>query len=122
MLPTVDQQLTPLAERMPALTDAVVDTLAASPDCTRAELADSLAQRGHVLTGMQLMLLAAHLELHALICSGVPRGTEHTYALFADRVGHRAGWSARRRSSSSPCATSPLTGPPQRATSPTGRR
>jgi len=86
VLPTVDQQLAPLAEGMSGLTDAVVDTLAASPDCTRAELADSLAQRGHVLTGMQLMLLAAHLELHALICSGVPRGAEHTYALFADRV------------------------------------
>ena len=87
VLPTVDQQLAPLADRMPALADAVVEILAESPDRTRAELAESLAQRGHELTGMQLMLLAAHLELHAMICSGVPRGGEHTYALFADRVG-----------------------------------
>lgn len=87
VLPTVDQQLAPLADRMSALTDAVVGILDELPDRTRGELAESLAQRGHELTGMQLMLLAAHLELHALICSGVPRGTEHTYALFADRVG-----------------------------------
>ena len=32
------------------------------------------------------MLLLAHLELHGLVCSGVPRDGEHTYALFADRV------------------------------------
>ena len=86
VLPTVDQQLAPLAEGMSGLTDAVVDILTEAPDRTRAELADSLGQRGHTLTGMQLMLLAAHLELHALICSGHPRGAEHTYALFTDRV------------------------------------
>ena len=86
VLPTVDQQLTPLADRMAALTDAVVETLAETADQTRVELSQSLARRGHELTGMQLMLLAAHLELQTLICSGVPRGAEHTYALFADRV------------------------------------
>ena len=86
VLPTVDQQLAPLADGMSGLTEAVVDILAEAPDRTRTELADSLGQRGHTLTGMQLMLLAAHLELHALICSGQPRGAEHTYALFADRV------------------------------------
>jgi hypothetical protein len=32
------------------------------------------------------MLLFAHLELHAVVCSGAPRDGEHTYALFADRV------------------------------------
>jgi len=86
VLPTVDQQLTPLADRMPALADAVLEILAEAPDRTRAELSESLARRGHELTGMQLMLLAAHLELQTMICSGVPRGAEHTYALFADRV------------------------------------
>lgn len=86
VLPTIDQQLVPVKDRMAALTDAVLEALAESPDRTRAELADALAQRGHTLTGMQLMLLAGHLELHALICSGAPRDGEHTYALFADRV------------------------------------
>lgn len=86
VLPTVDQQLAPLRDRMPALSDTVIDALSESPDRTRTELADSLAERGHELTGMQLMLLAAHLELHGLICSGAPRDGEHTYALFSDRV------------------------------------
>ena len=87
VLPVVDQQLVPLGYRLGALADAVLATLAESPDRTRTELADALAERGHDLTGMQLMLLAAHLELLALICSGVPRAGEHTYALFPDRVG-----------------------------------
>ncbi|MEU1972914.1 winged helix DNA-binding domain-containing protein [Microbacterium sp. NPDC019599] len=86
VLPTVDQQLKPLADRLPALEDAVVDVLGESPAGTRTELAEALAQRGHELTGMQLMLLAAHLELHTVIVSGAPRDGEHTYALFADRV------------------------------------
>ncbi len=86
VLPTIDQQLVPLGDRLPAIADTVLEILAAEPDRTRAELAEALAQRGHELSGMQLMLLAAHLELHALICSGAPRDGEHTYALFSDRV------------------------------------
>lgn len=86
VLPTVDQQLDPLSDRLQALADNVTDILSESPDRTRAELADSLTERGHELTGMQLMLLAAHLELHGVICSGAPRTGEHTYALFSERV------------------------------------
>jgi hypothetical protein len=86
VLPTVDQQLAPFGDRVNALADTVVDLLAESPDRTRGELSDALTQRGHDLTGMQLMLLAAHLELHGLICSGVPRDGEHTYALLSERV------------------------------------
>jgi hypothetical protein len=86
VLPTVDQQLRPLADRMTALTDAVEEALAEASDRTRAELATALADRGAELTGVQLMVLLAHLELHSLVCSGVPRDGEHTYALFADRV------------------------------------
>ena len=87
VLPVVDQQLAPLEDHLSALIDAVVDVLDEATDRTRAELADTLASRGHALTGTQLMLLAAHLELHAMICSGAPRGADHTYALFPDRVG-----------------------------------
>jgi hypothetical protein len=86
VLPVVDQQLRPLAERMPRLTDAVLSILAHTPDRTRSELGAELAERGTALTGQQLMLLAAHLELHALVGSGVPRDGEHTYALFDERV------------------------------------
>jgi hypothetical protein len=86
VLPTVDQQLRPMADRVPALADAVEAILAESPDRSRSDLASALADRGTPLTGQQLMLLLAHLELHRLVCSGVPRDGEHTYALFADRV------------------------------------
>ena len=86
VLPVFEQQLQPLADRMPALSDAVQAILAASPDRTRADLAGALADRGEVLTGQQLMLLLGRLEVLGLVCSGVPRDGEHTYALFADRV------------------------------------
>jgi hypothetical protein len=86
VLPVVDQQLRPLGDRMTQLTDAVMSILTETPDRTRSDLARELAERGPALTGQQLMLLLAHLELHTLVCSGAPRDGEHTYALFADRV------------------------------------
>lgn len=86
VLPTVDQQLRPFADRMPRITDAVVELLGEASDRTRADLGGALADRGMEFTGQQLMLLLAHLELHGIVCSGMPRDSEHTYALFADRV------------------------------------
>lgn len=86
VLPIVDQQLQGQAERMSQLTDAVLSILSETPDRTRGDLADALAERGMELTGQQLMLLLAGLELRAKVCSGVPRDGEHTYALFDDRV------------------------------------
>jgi hypothetical protein len=86
VMPVFEQQLQPLADRLPALRDAVETTLAESPDRTRTELAEALAERGEELTGQQLMLLLARLEVLGLVCSGVPRDGEHTYALFVDRV------------------------------------
>lgn len=86
VLPVVDQQLQPLAERMSRLTDTVLSLLVETPDRTRSDVAHALAERGMELSGQHLMVLLAHLELHALVCSGMPREGEHTYALFADRV------------------------------------
>lgn len=86
ILPVIDQQVRHLTERMSRLTDAVTSILAETPDRTRSELAGDLAALGFELAGQDLMLLLAHLELRALVCSGVPRDGEHTYALFADRV------------------------------------
>jgi len=86
VMPIFAQQLQPLADRLPALDAAVEAMLAESPDRTRADLAAALAERGEELTGQQLMLLLARLEVLGLVCSGVPRDGEHTYALFADRV------------------------------------
>ena len=84
--PVFEQQLHPIADRMDALAEAVEQLLAATSDRTRADLSGALADRGVELTGQQLMLLLAPLELHGVLCSGVPRDGEHTYALFADRV------------------------------------
>ena len=90
IMPIFDQQLRPIVERMPRLTDAVLSILAETSDRTRGEVATALAERradlGVELTGQQLMLLLANLELRALVCSGAPRDGEHTYALFDDRV------------------------------------
>jgi hypothetical protein len=83
VLPVIDQQLRPLTDRMTRPTDAVMSILAETPDRTRSDLARELAERGMELTGQQPMLLFAHLEMHALVCSGAPRDGEHTYALFA---------------------------------------
>jgi hypothetical protein len=85
-LPVIDQQVRHLTARMSRLTDTVTAILAATPDRTRSDLAAELAARGMELAGQELMLLLAQLELRALVCSGVPRDGEHTYALFADRV------------------------------------
>ncbi|MFE5672636.1 winged helix DNA-binding domain-containing protein [Agromyces sp. NPDC056523] len=88
VLPVIDQQVQGLGERMSPLIDLLTTTLAEHPGRTRSDLADIVAERerGTALTGFQLMLLMAHLEMHAIVCSGVPRDGEHTYALFADRV------------------------------------
>jgi len=86
VMPVFAQQLQPLADRLPALDDAVEAMLAESPDRTRGDLAAALAERGEELTGQQLMLLLGRLEVLGVVCSGVPRDGEHTYALFDDRV------------------------------------
>lgn len=86
VMPVFEQQLQPLGDRVDALGDAVVAMLDETPDRTRGELAEALAARGDQLTGQQLMLLLGRLEVLGLVCSGVPRDGEHSYALFADRV------------------------------------
>ncbi|MGX5695421.1 winged helix DNA-binding domain-containing protein [Agromyces soli] len=86
VLPVFDQQLRPLADRMPQLTDAVEQVLAEASDRTRAEVGAALAGRGFELTGQQLMLLLGRLEMQLLVCSGAPRDGEHSYALMDARV------------------------------------
>ena len=54
VLPTVDQQPRPLADRMTALTDAVEAILTEASNRTRADLSGPLADRGVELTGQQL--------------------------------------------------------------------
>lgn len=86
VIPAAAQQLRPLAERMTLLTDAITSLLDATPDRTRSEVAAALAERGQAVSAFELMLLLAHLEVHGILCGGVPRDGEHTYALLDDRV------------------------------------
>ncbi|MBM7831668.1 hypothetical protein JOE59_002373 [Agromyces cerinus] len=86
VMPIFEQQLQPIASRLEALGAAIEEMLAESPDRTRGDLAEGLAERGEQLTGQQLMLLLGRLEVQSLVCSGAPRDGEHTYARFTDRV------------------------------------
>ncbi len=67
---------------------AVLESLGEGSHLTRDELAAALTERGMAGNGHFLMILLAHLELSGLVVSGRPRGTEHTYALLAERVPH----------------------------------
>ena len=71
---------------MARMTDAVLQALTDLGPLTRSGMSDALRERGHELTGFQLMLLLGHIEFAALICSGPPLDGEHTYALLPDRV------------------------------------
>jgi hypothetical protein len=68
------------------VSDVVCASLAERPHQTRQELRELVAGAGLTIGGMQIAQLLAVVELDQLICSGVPRDGEHTYALFADRV------------------------------------
>jgi Winged helix DNA-binding domain len=82
-----EQQLTELDDRaLQRATAAVLDSLAERTDLNRHQMAEALAARGVSVTGHLLMILLAHLELNALICSGRPVDGQHTYALMSDRV------------------------------------
>jgi hypothetical protein len=65
---------------------AVMQALASRGQLTRAQLADELRERGIPGGGQMLMILLAHAELDALICSGGIVDGEHTYALMGERV------------------------------------
>lgn len=53
---------------------------------TRAELAAALKRSRISTKGQRLPYLMMYAELEQVICSGAPRGKQHTYALFDERV------------------------------------
>jgi len=71
-----------------AAAGVVLDLLGEGVPLDRPTLAARLSDRGRDLTGQQLMMLLADLELQCLVCSGPPTDGHHTYALFADRIPH----------------------------------
>lgn len=64
----------------------LLDALAEGVPLDRPALAARLGDARRPLTGQQLMLLLADLELRCLVTSGPPAGGVHTYAPFDDRV------------------------------------
>lgn len=64
----------------------ILDALGPRKALTRPRLAEALADANRAISGHDLMLLLAELELLCLLCSGPPVDGVHTYALFADRV------------------------------------
>jgi hypothetical protein len=55
-------------------------------ELTRREAGAVLAGAGVAGDGQRLAYLLMNAELNALICSGVPRGRQHTYALLRERA------------------------------------
>jgi hypothetical protein len=69
-----------------AATGVIADTLAGGKHATRAQLAERLTAEGLPSSGRQLAMIMLHVELSALVCSGVRQGREHTYALLEERA------------------------------------
>lgn len=66
--------------------EAIAGELAGGCHRTRAELASALAGVRIEATGARLAHIVMHAELTGLICSGAPRGADHTYALIDERA------------------------------------
>ncbi len=64
--------------------DVIGELLADRTHPTRRELAAGMADRGLPASGEQVAHQLMVAEVRAVICSGPPRGSEHTYALVDD--------------------------------------
>jgi Winged helix DNA-binding domain len=63
-----------------------VDALQGRHQLTRNELGARLREQGIEATGTRLAHILMQAELEGLMCSGVLRGKQHTYALLDERV------------------------------------
>jgi hypothetical protein len=62
------------------------DALAGGNHLTRTEIAGVLEQADILAEGLRLAYIIMRAELDALICSGLRRGKQHTYALLDERA------------------------------------
>jgi hypothetical protein len=68
-------------------TDLLVGLLRGGTQRTRKQLETELAQAGVAAPkGLRMGLILMHAELNGVICSGAPKGKQHTYALLDERV------------------------------------
>jgi hypothetical protein len=63
-------------------------TVAGGAHPTRKELADVLDRAGFTASGPRLAYIIMRAELDAILCSGPPRGKQHTYAALEERAPH----------------------------------
>jgi hypothetical protein len=64
----------------------IAKELASGRHLTRDELGAALSARGIAAEGLRLVYLLIRAELDLVVCSGAPRGKQHTYALVAERA------------------------------------
>ncbi len=67
-------------------TRVIVRTLKGDEHLTRREFGDVLRKSGIDADASQLGYIFMHLELEGIVCSGVPKGKLHTYALLEERA------------------------------------
>ncbi|MCB0629887.1 MAG: winged helix DNA-binding domain-containing protein [Saprospiraceae bacterium] len=65
----------------------IVKQLEGGRQLTRNELGEVFAQHGLEFSGMQLSYIMMYAELEGIVCSGVRRGRQNTYALLEERIG-----------------------------------
>jgi hypothetical protein len=66
--------------------EALAEALTGGTELTREEAGQALSAAGIDVARQRLPYLLMDAELNAVICSGVPRGAAHTYALLDERV------------------------------------
>jgi hypothetical protein len=67
-------------------TTAIAGAIERHGHLTRAELADVLRRKGVAVNPWLVSQLVIHAELRGLVCSGLPRGKQQTYALVDERA------------------------------------
>ncbi|MEO6759281.1 MAG: winged helix DNA-binding domain-containing protein [Saprospiraceae bacterium] len=66
--------------------DLIARALEGGKHLTRAELAEVIAQAGIPVDASRMVYFMFSAELDAVVCNGLRRGKEHTYALLHERV------------------------------------
>jgi len=84
--PRVRPTFAPVVAGLETEAELLLAALDGGVSLDRAALAERLVSAGRAISGHQLMLLLADLELRCLVVSGPPAGGSHTYALLDDRV------------------------------------
>jgi DNA glycosylase AlkZ-like len=70
-------------------TSAIAAAIARRGHLTRRDVADALTRAGMKMTPWLVGHLLMHAELRTIVCSGMPRGRQQTYALVDERAPHR---------------------------------